>query len=96
MAILGIWQKYDVIPPRYYSVPNYGIQIEGSIHMLSPNWWIVIVIPLHATYFIPCNTDFHYSVPNELLRFEWVLYQKRKKKLTGFVEWTKKMKNLNK
>ena len=33
-GILGIWLKYNIIPPRYYIVPNYGIQIQDSIHVL--------------------------------------------------------------
>ncbi len=51
-GILGIWLKYNVIPPRYYTVPNYGIQIQGSIHVLLPNWWIVILIPLQFILFL--------------------------------------------
>ena len=45
-GILGIWLKYNVIPPHYYIVPNYRIQIQSSIYVLLTNWWIVIVIPL--------------------------------------------------
>ena len=26
-GILGIWLKYNVIPPRCYTIPSYGIQI---------------------------------------------------------------------
>ena len=51
-SFLGIWLKYNVIPPRYYIVPNYRIQIQGSIPVLLPNWWIVIVIPLQFILFI--------------------------------------------
>jgi hypothetical protein len=35
--ILGILLKYNIILSRYYTVPNYGIQIQGSIHVLLPN-----------------------------------------------------------
>ena len=36
-GILRIWLKYNVIRPRYYTIPNYGIQIQGSIHVLLLN-----------------------------------------------------------
>ena len=52
MGILGIWLKYNIIPPPYYIVSNYGIQIQGFIHILSPNWWIVIIIPLQLILFL--------------------------------------------
>ena len=70
-GILGIWLKYNVIPLRYYTVPNYGIQIQGSIHVLLPNRWIVIVIPLQLILFlvilIPITMYQMYS--NWLMRF---------------------------
>ena len=51
-GILGIWLKYNVIPPRYYTVPNYGINIQSSIHVLLSNWWIVILISLQLILFL--------------------------------------------
>ena len=36
-GILGILLKYNVIPPRYYNILNYRIQIQGSIPVLLPN-----------------------------------------------------------
>ena len=36
-GILGILLKYNVIPLPYYTIPNNGIQIQDSIHVLSPN-----------------------------------------------------------